>query len=106
MGLRERKKVRDYSIDDMMSMINHKFVTGAEVDVLNYVIGNTTWKGEEKAFIVMDSRDEYDTDGSIIEEGRLKPYFGYSIKEAVSKCFNDRANHIIYAKDTDNPWTK
>ena len=106
MELRERKKAREFSIDEMMTMINHRFITGSETDVLNYAIASTTWKGGEKALIVMDSRDEYDQENNINEDQKLKAYYGPTIKEAVSKCFNDRANHIIYAKDTDSPWTK
>jgi len=97
MALRERKKVKEYSIDEMMRIINCNFInTNHEHPIPNYVISSTTWLEAQKSFIVCDSREEE----LKIEDGdpeRLANYYGETIKEAVTKCFDDRINHSIYS---------
>ena len=97
MALRERKKVKEYSIDEMMRIINYKFTnTNHEHPIPNYVIASTSWEEIQKSFIVCDSRDE---DAEVEQDGpeRLAHYYGETIKEAVTKCFDDRINHSIYS---------
>ena len=92
MALKERKTGRDYSLDEMMYMINYNFITKTETEpILNYTIQATSWQDADERWLVCDSRDE-----EYVSDGRLEDYYGSTILEAVTLCFNDRQNHSIY----------
>ena len=91
MELKKRKQGRDYTIDEMMYLINYCFITGSSGE--SYVITNTSFKESHKRIIVCDAKYELDDE----EYDLMKNYYGSTILEAVTNCFNDRENHPIYA---------
>lgn len=93
MELKKRKKGKDYTIDQMMHLINYKFINGISED--SYVISNTAYRESHKRIIICDAKYEaYEGDGDLMYN-----YYGSTIKEAVTACFADRENHKIYAED-------
>jgi hypothetical protein len=93
MELKKRKKGKDYTIDQMMHLINYKFINGTSEE--SYVISNTAYKEPHKRIIICDAKYEaYEGDGDLMYN-----YYGSTILEAVTACFADRENHPIYAVD-------
>ena len=92
MELKKRKKGKDYTIDQMMHLINYKFINGLSED--SYVISNTAYKENHKRIIICDAK--YETEDE--EYDLMKNYYGSTILEAVTDCFADRENHPIYAE--------
>jgi hypothetical protein len=93
MALKKRKQGRDYTIDEMMYLINYKFIIGTSGE--SYVISNTAHKESHKKIIICDAKYESDDD----DYSSMDNYFGNTILEAVTNCFNDRENHEIYDKN-------
>ena len=91
MALKKRKQGKSYTIDEMMFLINYRFITGSSGE--SYVISNTSFKESYKRIIICDAKyyelenEDYDS---------MKNYYGSTILEAVTNCFNDRENHDIY----------
>lgn len=90
MALKKRKQGRDYTIDQMMYLINHSFINGSSEE--SYVISNTAYKEPHKKIVICDAK--YETEDE--DYDLMKNYYGSTILEAVTNCFNDRENHEIY----------
>jgi hypothetical protein len=98
MGLKRRVE-KSYSIEEMMNIINNDFIIkgisdhGDESQRI-YVISSTCFQKDSKRFVMCDSRDN-DTANEEGWEGTnlLKPYYGATIMEVITKCFVDIANH-------------
>jgi len=102
MGL-NRRSARAYSIDEMLFLINYDFIesgrTGkrrANEKYPYYVLGPTCFSSQDRKYIMCDSRDN--TESTDIDD-LLKVYYGSTIEEAITKCFTDRSNHLIYRID-------
>lgn len=99
----KRKKGREYTLDEMMYLINYNFITGVhQEDALSFTISSTCFSSKEKRWIVCDSREDQDKYGE--HQDVLPTYYGETTLEAVEKCFKDRKNHSIYRKDA-KLWT-
>lgn len=92
MGLK-RKVKKTYSIDEMINIINKDFIhnTAASAGGFIYVLSSTCFQDDNKRFIMCDSKDNESCRDD--ECNYVKPYYGKSILEAVTRCFVDRANH-------------
>ena len=90
MALKKRKQGKSYTIDEMMFLINYRFITGSSGE--SYVISNTAFKESDKKIIICDAKYELDDE----DYDFMKNYYGSTILEAVTNCFNDRENHDIY----------
>lgn len=99
MALKERKIRKEYSLDEMMAVVNLTFITegsGANIAPLHFVITPTCLGGVKSLFLVCDSRENQDWDEE--PDDLLPCYYGATLKEAITKCFDDRANHNV------TPW--
>tara|TARA_R110002049_G_scaffold25856_2_gene90400 strand:+ start:739 stop:1029 length:291 start_codon:yes stop_codon:yes gene_type:complete len=95
MALKTRKKRKEYTIEEMIKIVNLRFITeaaGSDVVPSHFTIGSACFEGEiDKIFIMCDSRENsYDPNQW---DNMLPTYYGATILEVVTKCFEDRANH-------------
>ncbi len=96
MGLRKRRKpinledITDgLSIDEMLKYINRDWASKDE-DARDYIIGlcKNTIHSAGKVFLLADSREHLDPDHEDWSCGEeLPPFYGKTIREAVSKCY-------------------
>ena len=94
MALKARKKIKKYAIDDiddMIKIVNADFIRSGK-QKRHFVITNTCFIKNDLRFMMCDSRESY-LDTSQFITDKLPCYYGASIEEVVTKCFNDRANH-------------
>ncbi len=96
MGLRKRRKAisveditKDLSVDEMFSYINKDWAANDE-DQRDYIIGlcKNRIHAEGKVFLLTDSRENLDLEHESWSFGEeLEPFYGKTIREAVSKCY-------------------
>ena len=96
MGLRKRRKpisaksiAEDLSIDDMFKYINREFVS-QDSNPVEYVLGicKDVIHCGGKVFLLYDARESLDPDHEDWSWGEeLPPFYGRTIREAVSKCY-------------------
>ncbi len=96
MGLRERRKpinvedaTKKLSIDEMLSYINRDSIA-SDQNPVDYVIGTCkhTIHSDGKIFLLTDCREHLDPDHEDWSWGEeLPPFYGKTIREAVSKCY-------------------
>ena len=96
MGLRKRRRpidsgdiTKDLSIDDMFRYINKEFVS-QDHNPIEYVLGicKSLIHSEGKIFLLYDARESLDPDHEEWSWGEeLPPFYGITIREAVSKCY-------------------
>ena len=92
MALKVRMKTPELSIEEMFSTVNSEFIKNGKSngDIRHFVISPTTGFEDEKAYLVGDHRGDSDE-----IDHQLQCYYGATIKEAVTNCFNDRHSHNI-----------
>lgn len=86
----KRRVEKSYSLQEMMEIISRDFIQN--VSSRHYILTPTCFKGQKHdadRWLMCDSRAISENGGGTDE---LPSYFGHTIIEAVTKCFNDRKN--------------
>jgi len=100
MALKLKRRVeKSYSLDEMMYIINKRFIETRSNRPLDYKpirrfgIQPTSFENDEDRWLICDIRS-ISSEGGIAHDPPLLPtYYGSTIQEAVTKCFLDRKNH-------------
>lgn len=100
MALKLKRRIeKSYSLDEMMFMVNRRFIEQDKNRPSNYdpirkfSIEPTCYDNEADRWVVCDSRSTSSENGIAHDPPLLPTYYGSTILEAATKCFLDRANH-------------